>query len=75
MLAFFVAMLTNIGVLRGFVNFCLLMSLVLALNYLLQVTSKCTSNHHRNLVYGHSSERYLWLQCSRRSFQWTCSAS
>ena len=33
-----VATLSNIGVLKGFVNFCLLMSLALALNYMLQVT-------------------------------------
>ena len=37
-LAFSVATLSNVGMLKGFVNFCLLMSLALVLNYLLQIT-------------------------------------
>eukprot|EP01043_Picozoa_sp_COSAG02_P024173 COSAG02_NODE_1313_length_13317_cov_77.434483_2_plen_878_part_00 len=37
-IAFLVATLTNVGMLKGFVNFCLLMSLALGLNYMLQVT-------------------------------------
>ena len=37
-IAFLVATLTNVGMLKGFVNFCLLMAVALALNYMLQVT-------------------------------------